>query len=73
MEVQNKRIEQEKRLGVLLPCCCFCRQVPEEGICGGIKLKKGFLCNRCEREIISVEPGSSNYQDVLDKIKNLLK
>lgn len=73
MGIQNTCMEQEDKKGILLPRCCFCKQVPEDGICGGIKLKKGFLCKNCEWEIINVELGSSHYQEVLEKIKNLLK
>ncbi len=58
---------------IILPRCRICNQVPKEGIRGGIKLKKAFICTHCEQEIANVDVGSENYQILLEKIKTILK
>lgn len=60
-------------MGVLLPRCYFCSEVPPEGIRGGIKLKKAFICRRCEKEIVSLQVGAPGYQELLEKLKRVLK
>lgn len=59
--------------GVLLPRCCFCGEVPAQGIRGGVIIKKAFICMSCEQDIINLEVGSSNYRVVINKIKEILR
>lgn len=66
-------ITQEVARGNLLPRCTICNQVPREGIWGGIKLKKAFICTQCEQEIANADVSSNNYQILLEKIKGILK
>ena len=66
-------IMPEAAKAILLPRCTICNQVPKEGIRGGIKLKKAFICTQCEQEIANVDVGSANYQILLEKIKRILK
>ncbi|PKM77479.1 MAG: hypothetical protein CVU90_06425 [Firmicutes bacterium HGW-Firmicutes-15] len=58
---------------IILPRCRICSQVPKEGIRGGIKLRKAFICTQCEQEITNIDVGSANYQILLEKIKRILK
>ncbi len=58
---------------LLLPRCHICNQVPKEGIRGGIRVKKAFICNRCEQAITNVDVGSAYYHILLEKIKKILK
>jgi superfamily II helicase len=57
----------------ILPRCTICNQIPKEGIRGGIKLKKAFICTRCEQDIANVDVGSASYQILLEKIKRILR
>lgn len=57
--------------GVLLPRCHICREVPEKGIRGGIRVKKSFICEKCEAHIVALQAGSSEYQVVLEKLKKI--
>ena len=65
--------EQEVHKGILLPRCQICNQVPAQGIKGGIKIKRAFLCNKCEQELIHIKVGSADYQIMVEKVKQLLK
>jgi hypothetical protein len=58
---------------VLLPRCQICNQVPKDGIRGGIRVKRSFICTRCEQDITNVDVGSAYYQLILEKIKKILK
>jgi hypothetical protein len=55
----------------VLPVCSFCSQVPAQGIRGGIKVGKAWLCQACEGKIIQTEVGSSDYEIMMEKIKNV--
>jgi len=66
-------VEHEVQSGLLLPRCRICNQVPREGIRGGIRLKKAFICTKCEQELAHIDVGSVNYQYILEKIKEILK
>lgn len=62
-----------KQMGMLLPRCYFCGEVPPGGIRGGIKVKKAFICVKCEKEIVSLKVGAPGYNEFLEKIKRVLK
>ena len=70
MEAKKRMI---KSIGVLLPRCYFCGEVPPGGIRGGIKVKKAFICIKCEKEIVSLQVGTPGYDELLEKIKQVLK
>jgi len=55
----------------VLPVCSFCNQVPAQGIKGGIKVGKAWLCQACELKIMLAEVGSSDYEIMLEKIKRV--
>jgi hypothetical protein len=57
--------------GVLLPRCHICGQVPEKGIRGGIRIRKTFICDKCELYIVSLQTGCSEYQAVLEELKKI--
>lgn len=63
----------QEKMGRLLPCCSVCGQVPPEGIHGGIKIKKFFLCRECERTILTVEIGSPEYEKLMYKLKKMVR
>lgn len=67
------RKEKEKEKGLLLPRCSFCGQVPAEGIHGGLKLKGMFVCRECEGKILTMEVGTTAYEDLMETIKRLFK
>ena len=73
MNMNDSESGRNKGKGVLLPRCYICGEVPEEGIRGGIKLKRAFICTRCEQDIIAADVGSSQYRRLLEKIKMILK
>jgi hypothetical protein len=58
-------------IGVLLPRCSLCGEVPEKGIRGGIKIRKSFICEKCESHIVALQTGCSEYQVVLEKLKKI--
>lgn len=58
--------------GKLLPRCLVCGEVPAGGIRDGLKLKKGFICTGCERKIVDMQPGSTDYDDIVEKLKGIL-
>jgi len=64
---------QEKQTGVLLPCCAICEQVPPEGIKGGIKIRRGFICSDCEKTIIGIDASSREYNRILLKIRAIMR
>ena len=55
----------------VLPVCSFCSQVPAQGIKGGIKVGKAWLCQACELKIILSEIGSNDYMILLEKIRKV--
>ncbi|MGS0763090.1 sigma factor G inhibitor Gin [Syntrophomonas curvata] len=57
--------------GILLPRCHFCGQVPEKGIRGGIRIRKAFICERCEAHIVSLQAGCSEYRYLLEELKKI--
>ena len=59
------------RKRILLPRCCICNEVPAEGICGGMKIKRNFLCQKCEEAIVTAY-GTIDYNEILGRIKALL-
>lgn len=70
MEAKKRMV---KSMGVLLPRCYFCGEVPPGGIRGGIKVKKAFICIKCEKEIVALQVGAPGYHELLEKIKQVLK
>ena len=62
---------QARTAGMVLPRCHFCGQVPEKGIRGGIKIRKVFICDRCESHIVSLQTGCSEYRYMLEKLKKI--
>lgn len=73
MKTDKLLLHKEEERGTLLPRCLLCYMIPEKGIHGGIKVKKGFICKSCEKDIVNFEVGSKNYLYLLEKIKKLLK
>lgn len=63
----------KERKGKILPICYLCGEVPESGIRGGLKLKKAFICKKCEQEIVSLRIDSPLYEEVKEKIKKILR
>jgi hypothetical protein len=57
--------------GVILPRCHLCGEVPEKGLRGGIKIKKIFICERCETQIVSLQVGCSEYNYLLQELKKI--
>ena len=71
MDNKNSAVDA-RETAKILPRCLICGEVPAGGIRDGIKMKKGFICSHCERIIVSMEPGSKEYEDVIGKLKVLL-
>lgn len=57
----------------LFPRCSICGLIPERGIRGGIRLKKGFICHACEKDIVSLTADTCLYEEIKEKIKALIK
>ncbi|HNX28892.1 MAG TPA: sigma factor G inhibitor Gin [Syntrophomonadaceae bacterium] len=57
----------------LLPICSICQRVPKNGIRGGIRIKKGFICHYCEEEMASLRVESPLYEEIKEKIKAIIK
>lgn len=73
MITHNACAEPKSFEGILLPRCYFCNMVPEDGIRGGVKVKKAFICRKCEEAIVAMEVGSPGYNIVITKLKELFK
>jgi len=58
--------------GILLPRCYLCGEVPSQGIHGGVKIRKAFICSDCEQDIVHMEVGSVPYQTVINKLREIL-
>lgn len=65
-------IDDVIKTGKVLPVCLICNEVPAGGIRDGIKLKRGFICSHCEGSIIGMQPGSSEYEEVIGKLRAIL-
>lgn len=63
----------KERKGKILPNCYLCGEVPENGIMGGLKLKKAFICKKCEQEIVRLRIDSPLYEEFKEKIKKILR
>lgn|GEM_PF-1507344 len=70
VELEYNR-EEGKGRGILLPRCYLCGNVPKGGIRGGVKIKKAFICEQCEQQIVSLQAGTSNYQNLIEEIKKI--
>lgn len=57
--------------GVLLPRCHLCGNVPEKGIRGGVKIKRVFICEQCEQQIVTLQIGTDNYQYLIEELKKI--
>jgi len=57
---------------VVLPRCSVCEQVPPDGLRDGIRLKKAFICSRCEKLIVHSDVASFNYKMLIEKLKRIL-
>jgi hypothetical protein len=73
MDVSRDSCCGEVRRGILLPICHICNQVPEKGIRGGIRVKKAFICTKCEQEMVFTKVGTHAYMKLLEKIKQIFK
>lgn len=60
------------RQGVLLPRCALCEQVPEGGIRCGVKVKKAFICDACQAELLVIDVGSQQYNRIVNKVRRIL-
>jgi hypothetical protein len=66
-------VKLQEEGGILLPRCRVCNKVPAQGIHGGIRLRKAFICSKCEQEITCIDVGSAKYHILVEKIKIILK
>ncbi|MGI5921709.1 MAG: sigma factor G inhibitor Gin [Syntrophomonadaceae bacterium] len=73
MDRQKVDGNKKESKAVILPVCHICNQVPEGGIRGGIRLKKAFICTRCEQKIVVVKVGTPDYRMLMEKLKQVLK
>lgn len=73
MLTQNAFVPGEEKRGVLLPRCCICNEVPAGGISGGMKVKRNFLCQKCEGAIIRLTAESADYNEILRRLRALFK
>ncbi len=48
--------------------CHICNQ--QEA--GGIVIKNKYICGKCEKEIISTSPHHLEYEDIKEKVKEIL-
>jgi hypothetical protein len=55
----------------LLPQCLICGTTPETGICGGIRLRKRFLCNDCQDRILAASIDDPFYTQMKEGLKDL--
>lgn len=65
-------VDDGVKTGKVLPVCLICNEVPEGGIRDGIKMNIGFICGHCERNIVVMQPGSSEYEEVIGKLRAML-
>lgn len=65
--------KKDSQNAVLLPRCHFCGKVPVAGIKGGWKIKKVFICWECENKIINLDIGSSDYMQVVEKLRKIIE
>jgi predicted SprT family Zn-dependent metalloprotease len=56
---------------IILPRCHLCGEVPEKGIRGVIKIGKVFICEKCEKQIVSIPVGSTKYSHLLKGLKKI--
>ncbi|MDD2619541.1 MAG: sigma factor G inhibitor Gin [Syntrophomonadaceae bacterium] len=73
MGLNNTCRQTERISGKLLPCCSICGEVPQDGICGVIKLGRKFICGGCEQKILVTDTGSKAYEDLIRLIKKIWK
>lgn len=73
MLTQNAFAPLEEKKGILLPRCCICNEVPVEGICGGMKIRRNFLCQKCEEAIVKLTAETADYNEILSRIKALFR
>lgn len=59
---------EEKKI---LPVCIICEQVPSGGIRDGIMISGGFICSKCEQEIVRIQAGEAGYDYFQQKLKRL--
>ena len=57
----------------IVPWCMICGEVPERGICGGMKLNRHFLCHECETLLINTPIGSETYHRMMEGMRHLFK
>lgn len=57
----------------VLPVCSFCSQIPKQGIKGVMRVGKAWLCQACETKIMLLEVGSTDYEIMIDKMRNIWK
>ncbi|MBO8159957.1 sigma factor G inhibitor Gin [Thermosyntropha sp.] len=62
----------EESKGKVLPCCCFCGEVPEAGIMGGWMIRKFFICHKCEEAIVNMSIDSPDYERIMKKMRKIL-
>ncbi len=45
----------------IVPTCLICHQVPQDGFRAGIFIRKKFICNACEKQLIenALQDGSN--------------
>jgi len=57
--------------GKLLPVCIICEQVPLEGIMGGLVITGNFICDDCQRELLSIACDDEKYKVFQEKLKKI--
>ena len=55
----------------LLPQCLICGQTPDQGIIGGVLIRKHFLCDACQERILETSIEEPFYQQMKEGLKEL--
>lgn len=65
--------KDDGHMGLLLPVCSICNQVPKQGIRGVIRVGRAWICRDCEQKIMLLEVGSPDYGIMVEKMRSVLE